>query len=86
MEEPIPNGFSLSLGAPRTSSGFSNRRAKKIIEELREKQRERLQIDEIDHMSLRVVLADLRKRAKDDDSARVLLKEAEVLMEPDLPL
>jgi hypothetical protein len=86
MAKSIPSGFSISSGVSRTPVGFSNSRAKSIIDDLQDKQRERLQIDEIDRMSLRVVITDLRKRADEDDDARRLLNTAIDLMEPDLPL
>lgn len=86
MKDRIPSGFSLSSGSSRASAGFSNRRAKHIIEDLFKKQEERLQIDEIDRMLLRVVIEDLRKRGDGDDDARALLQRAQDLMEPDLPL
>ena len=86
MAESIPNGFSISSGSSRKPVGFSNRRAKSIIDDLQDKQQERLQIEEIDRMSLRVVIADLRKRADEDDDARRLLNAAIDLMEPELPL
>lgn len=85
MKDRIPGGFSLSSGSSRASAGFSNRRAEAIIEELHHKQKEYLQIGDLDRLSLSVVMNDLRKRADADDDARALLQRAQDLMEPDLP-